>query len=84
MRRHLILVVALVVPLAGCMTEDTLRHSGVTGSAGDTIAANTAMQMVDPWPRGVQDTSLSVPAERPQPAEQAELVPTITLVTTDQ
>lgn len=40
--------------------------------------------MVDPWPRGVQDTSLSVPAERPQPAEQAELVPTITLVTTDQ
>ena len=83
MRRHLIPLV-LVIPLAGCMTEDTLRHSGVTGAAGDAIAANTAMQMVDPWPRAVQDTSLSVPAERPQPAEQAVLAPTITLVTTDQ
>ena len=26
------------------------------------------MQMVDPWPEGVQDTNLKVPAERPQVA----------------
>ena len=51
--------------LSGCMTEDVLRHDGVTMSAGDAIAANTAMQMVDPWPRGVENARLIVPAERP-------------------
>lgn len=60
-----VLIAALaLLPLAGCMTEDVLRHDGVTLQAGDAIAANTAMQMVDPWPRGVEDTRLIVPADR--------------------
>jgi len=59
--------------LAGCMTEDALRYDGVTTLAGDAIAANSAMQMVDPWPRGVENTRLRVPAERlvPVPAGEA-------------
>lgn len=56
--------------LAGCATEDVLRYDGVTTSAGDAIAANTAMQMVDPWPYGVEDTRLRTPAVRSvEPAE---------------
>ena len=39
------------------------RRRGDAG-AGDAIAANTVMQMVDPWQYGVQDTELSVPADR--------------------
>jgi hypothetical protein len=30
------------------------------------MAANSAMQMVDPWPRGVEDTELIVPADPSQ------------------
>ena len=49
--------------LAGC-TETFQRLDGVTPDAGDAIAANTVMQMVDPWQYGVQDTDLQVPADR--------------------
>ncbi|MGE0499724.1 MAG: hypothetical protein AB7I79_10745 [Rhizobiaceae bacterium] len=50
---------------AGCTTDDTMRIDGLSYGAGDAIAANTVMQMVDPWQDGVQDTDLEVPAERP-------------------
>jgi len=62
-----ILIVALAVScsaLSGCMSETFQRMDGVTPAAGDAIAANTAMQMVDPWQYGVQDTDLEVPADR--------------------
>jgi len=49
--------------LAGC-SETYQRVDGVTPGAGNAIAANTAMQMVDPWQYGVQDTDLDVPADR--------------------
>jgi hypothetical protein len=49
--------------LASC-SETYQRLDGVTPAAGDAIAANTAMQMVDPWQYGVQDTDLKVPADR--------------------
>lgn len=65
-------VLTLSLAVAGCMTEDTLRYNGVTQSAGNAIAANTVMQMVDPWPHGVQDTDLEVPAARPEKAEAPE------------
>ena len=48
---------------AGC-SETYQRIDGLTPGAGDAIAANTVMQMVDPWQYGVQDTDLSVPADR--------------------
>ena len=59
------IAIAAVALLPACTTTDTvLRPEGVTSFAGNAIAANTAMQMVDPWPSGVQNTSLKVPAER--------------------
>lgn len=63
---------ALCAALAGC-TETYQRLDGVTPGAGDAIAANTVMQMVDPWQYGVQNTNLEVPADRaaavPPPAD---------------
>jgi hypothetical protein len=49
--------------LAAC-TETFQRLDGVTPDAGNAIAANTVMQMVDPWQYGVQNTDLQVPADR--------------------
>ncbi|MDN5929229.1 MAG: hypothetical protein L0I29_19365, partial [Hyphomicrobiales bacterium] len=42
------------------------RNEGVTGRAGNAMAANTVMQMVDPWPRGVENTNFRVPADHAQ------------------
>ena len=67
--RHMLragIAASLAAAAAGCMSEDSLRIQGVTVGAGDAIAGNTAMQMVDPWQAGVQQTRLRVPAERPQ------------------
>ena len=43
----------------------------MTPGAGDAIAANTVMQMVDPWQYGAQDTDLSVPADRSSQEQKA-------------
>jgi hypothetical protein len=69
--RVLLAVLALPVLLAACTTEThSIRAEAVTIGAGDAQAANTALQMIDPWPRGVNDTALSVPADR-TPFDQA-------------
>ncbi|MCC0031870.1 MAG: hypothetical protein H6890_01830 [Brucellaceae bacterium] len=47
--------------LSGCNHDSYQRNEGVTSYAGNAIAANTAMQMVDPWPEGVGDTDLETP-----------------------
>lgn len=59
-----LLAAALGPGLAACTTSETQTHEGVTSYAGNAIAANTVLQMVDPWQYGVQDTDLEVPAER--------------------
>jgi len=68
MLRTTILVSALGLALAaaGCTSDELARDEGVTGRAGDAMAANTVMQMVDPWPRGVGNTNLRVPADQAQ------------------
>ena len=53
--------------MAGCTTEDYSRADGLTSSAGNSVYANTVMQMVDPWQPGVQHTRLRVPAVRTSP-----------------
>lgn len=63
---RLILLLVPAALAAGCTTDDTMRLDGMTYGAGDAIAANTVLQMVDPWQDGVQHTDLRVPAERPQ------------------
>lgn len=65
MGRFSAILAAATLGLAGCTSADRVRTEGVTTSSGNAVAANTVLQMVDPWPYGVQDTSLRVPAERP-------------------
>lgn len=66
MRKFLIAAFSCLA-LAGCMSEDVLYYDGVTTAAGDAIAANSAMQLVDPWPAGVEETRLRAPMVRPEP-----------------
>jgi len=49
---------------SGCTSDDYVRSEGPTVGAGNAQAANTVMQMVDPWKYGVQNTKLLVPAQR--------------------
>ncbi|UVK52584.1 hypothetical protein DBIPINDM_005984 [Mesorhizobium sp. AR02] len=58
-------ITLLLAGLAGgCTSDDYTRSEGVTTGAGNAQAANTVMQMVDPWKYGVQNTRLLVPAKR--------------------
>jgi hypothetical protein len=62
------LLTAIIV-LAGCAKQDFYRTEGLTLGAGDAMAQNTALQIIDPWPQGVEDTGLLVPADRGRPSE---------------
>lgn len=59
-----------VFALSGCITEDK-NSEGISYSAGDAIAHNSALQIVDPWPENVQDTHLVVPAENGTPSAES-------------
>lgn len=73
MRDHLRWTVLLAAALgSGCMSDDYRRADGLTDAAGEAVAANTVMQMVDPWPQGVQDTRLLVPAARTPSASASD------------
>lgn len=71
MRTNILWTTLVALPLAGCMGDGVGRMDGVTSGAGNAIAANTVMQMVDPWQPGVEDTDLKVPAERAVPVAAA-------------
>jgi hypothetical protein len=64
MRTTFLWITIATLPLAGCMGDGVGRMDGVTAGAGNAIAANTVMQMVDPWQPGIEDTDLKVPHER--------------------
>ena len=59
-----LMLALLLTGLVGCTSDDYVRTEGVTPAAGNAQAANTVMQMVDPWKYGVQNTRLLVPAQR--------------------
>ncbi|MBZ9864356.1 hypothetical protein LB515_03110 [Mesorhizobium sp. CA15] len=65
MRIPLCIALLLAGFAGGCTSDDYVRAEGVTLAAGNAQASNTAMQMVDPWKYGVQNTRLLVPAQRP-------------------
>lgn len=65
--RHTSVILAVVLPaalLSGCMSAEDKRLEGIAFSGGNAMAANSALQIIDPWPAGVQDTDLKVPADR--------------------
>lgn len=72
MRSTFLIASALSMMAAGCTTDDTMRIDGMTPHAGNAQAANTVMQMVDPWQPGVQNTNLKVPADRTATAPAKE------------
>ncbi|MGB8817907.1 MAG: hypothetical protein WCC66_08305 [Rhizobiaceae bacterium] len=63
---RIIPIISMAVTLAasGCAKDDTLRTEGLTLGAGDAMARNTALQIIDPWPAGVEDTDLDTPNDR--------------------
>lgn len=72
----LLVPVVAAAMLSGCMGDGNRRILGLTEGAGNAIAANTVMQMVDPWPAGVDDTDLRTPAERGEKPEVPVSAPT--------
>ena len=72
MRLAVLASLATLVAVSGCTTDDYMRIEGMTPGAGNALAANTVMQMVDPWQRGVEDTDLDTPAERSAPEAASE------------
>jgi hypothetical protein len=74
MRTHF--KIAVLIGLAGfgsgCMSDEYRRADGLTDSAGNAMASNSVMQMVDPWQEGVEDTRLLVPAARGATAGAAD------------
>ncbi|MGH6838767.1 MAG: hypothetical protein ACREDT_08190, partial [Methylocella sp.] len=59
---RIVLLATVGLTLAACdryMAERYLpRRDAVTSSAGDSIAANSALQIPTPWPRGSRDTNI--------------------------
>jgi hypothetical protein len=72
MRHTLITAAILSLPLTGCAQDDYLRTEGLTMTAGDAVAKNSMLQIIDPWPEGVEDTGLDVPADRRDPAGEGD------------
>ena len=72
MKKHLTILAVCAAPLAvGACNQTYNETEGLTFQAGNAVAHNTALQLVDPWPAGVQDTNLVVPADRNGSATQA-------------
>jgi hypothetical protein len=72
---NLIIALTAAVLLQSCAREDVLRTEGLTLGAGDAMARNTALQVVDPWPNGVEDTDLLIPNSRPKNKIDGETKP---------
>jgi hypothetical protein len=61
--RRATLAAGLAALLGGC-AEWVERREQITPWSGDAVAANRAMQVIDPWPRGSGDTRLRTDGER--------------------
>jgi hypothetical protein len=60
--------------MAYLYAQDPFRFNGVTHSAGDAVAANSAMQIIDPAPKSASRLIMNVPAERAD-AKDSKLEP---------
>lgn len=81
--RMLVLLTALGASTACTTNHGIVRPEAVSLGAGNAQAANTVLQLVDPWPAGVNDTELDVPADiaqhKPKADEKADGVKTSNL-----
>jgi hypothetical protein len=59
-------MLVLLLAAGGCTTHNPLAVEAVSFGAGEAVAANTVMQIVDPWPPNRQYTDIAVPADRDQ------------------
>ncbi len=61
---------AMLAGATGCASEHYRRGDGITDGLGDSVAHNTALQIVDPWQEGVEDTDIDAPYVRPKNADE--------------
>ncbi len=66
--RVVTVTVLLGATLAGCSDLYFDRREGVMFGPGDAVAANVAMQTIDPWPAVAADRKLQANGERIQRA----------------
>jgi hypothetical protein len=60
-----VLLAATVLLLAGCEHDRYVdRRDSVTFGAGNAIAANKAIQIIDPWPRDARTISHGISGEQ--------------------
>lgn len=65
----LLAIAAVTLALAGC--QDSLaRRDTISSQAGDAIAANRAIHVVDPWPAAAANTD--IPANGPRAVRAIE------------
>lgn len=58
-------LVAGALALQGCYEDRYTAHrDGVTFGAGDSIAANSAVHTIDPWPEASDNPDIDMDAER--------------------
>ena len=50
-----------MLTLASCQYEQLNRSEYMSDQAGNAIAHNSALQIVDPWPRSAGNNNLKVP-----------------------
>ena len=58
--------------LSGCVNAEDKNLEGLALTGGDAIAHNSSLQIIDPWPAGVQNTKLIVPADRGKQQAQSD------------
>lgn len=63
-------VAALVMTIGGCSQLYLDRRDAISLSAGDGIAANQAVQVIDPWPPHSGNTNLVFNGQRMQAAAE--------------
>lgn len=58
----ILLAGAAVLSLSACQYEQLNRSEYMSDSAGNAIAHNSALQIIDPWPRSAGNNNLKVPS----------------------
>jgi hypothetical protein len=65
-----LIATGLGTALSGCSDIYFDRRDAVSPSAGDALASNKVVQMVDPWPRHVGNRNIAFNGERLQSAAE--------------